>query len=176
MARTTTPGGIAAVLMGSIVGYLAAERGARLPNIVGFGLMGVGSAILAMSHTSFGAILEEHLVYAFDGLISAAIPNLVIAAAPVRLQAVTASTVNVVGSLGSGVVLQIGFAVLSLNVVTVVEGSPIYAGVGFTTTALALCGGLAAFDDEAWLEAAISGICSLIGVGGEQRVRVCGSG
>ena len=149
MARITTPGGIASVLMGFTVGYLAEKRGARLPNVVGFGLMAVGSVMLALAHTSFSTILAGYLVYAFGGgLISAAIPNLVIAAAPVRLQAVTASTVNVVGSLGSAVAVQIGFAILSLNVVTVVEGSPIYAGMGFTTvyaltTALAL-GGLVA--------------------------------
>ncbi|TQC44605.1 hypothetical protein EEB14_36460 [Rhodococcus sp. WS4] len=78
-------------------------------------------------------------------MISAEIPNLVIAAAPVRLQAVTASSVNVVGSLGSAVALQIGFAVLSLNVVTVVEGSPIYAEVGFTTTVYVLTTALAMY-------------------------------
>ncbi len=157
MVRTTTPDGIAAVLMGFIAGYLAEKRDARLPNIVGFGLVGVASAILAVSHTSFGAIHEGYLVYAFGGgLISAAIPNFVIAAPPARLQAVTASTVNVVGSLGSAVALQIGFAVLSLNVVTVVEGSTDIRGswvhhrirVDDRTRNLWPGG---EYDDEAWL-------------------------
>ncbi|MDF3313274.1 MFS transporter [Rhodococcus sp. T2V] len=133
MARITTPAGFASVLMGFLVGYLAERRGARLPNWIGFCLMAVGSLALALSHTEFTPILLGYLVYAFGGgLISAAIPNLVIAATPVRLQAVTASTVNVVGSLGSAIAVQIGFAILALNVATVVNGSPIYGGSGFT--------------------------------------------
>ncbi|WP_415977149.1 MFS transporter [Rhodococcus sp. 077-4] len=133
MARITTPGGIASVVMGFLVGYFAEKRGARLPNFIGFALMAAGSLMLAFSHSEFTSILLGYLVYAFGGgLISAAIPNLVIAATPVHLQAVTASTVNVVGSLGSAIAVQLGFAVLALNIVNVVEGSPIYAGSGFT--------------------------------------------
>ena len=133
MARITTPAGFVSVLMGFLVGYLAERRGARLPNWIGFSLMAVGSLALAFSHTEFTPILLGYLVYAFGGgLISAAIPNLVIAATPVRLQAVTASTVNVFGSLGSAIAVQIGFAILALNVATVVNGSPIYGGSGFT--------------------------------------------
>jgi len=134
MARITTPAGVASVLMGLLVGYLAERRGARLPNWIGFALMAAGSLFLAFSHKEFVPILVGYLIYAFGGgLISAAIPNLVIAATPVRLQAVTASTVNVVGSLGSAVAVQIGFAILALNVATVIDGSPIYGGNGFTT-------------------------------------------
>jgi MFS family permease len=133
MARITTPAGFVSVLMGFLVGYLAERRGARLPNWIGFSLMAVGSLALAFSHTEFTPILLGYLVYAFGGgLISAAIPNLVIAATPVRLQAVTASTVNVFGSLGSAIAVQIGFAILALNIATVVNGSPIYGGSGFT--------------------------------------------
>ncbi|MFF2027104.1 MFS transporter [Streptomyces sp. NPDC058171] len=133
MARITTPAGVASVLMGLLVGYLAERRGARLPNWIGFALMAAGSLFLAFSHKEFVPILLGYLIYAFGGgLISAAIPNLVIAATPVRLQAVTASTVNVVGSLGSAVAVQIGFAILALNIATVIDGSPIYGGSGFT--------------------------------------------
>ena len=61
---------------------------------------------------------------------------------PVHLQAVTANTIGVVGSLGSAVAVQVGFALLAVNVLTVVGGSPIYAGSGFTTVYL-LAAGLA---------------------------------
>ncbi|MEV0354824.1 MFS transporter [Nocardia sp. NPDC050697] len=138
MARITTPAGIASVLMGFLVGYLAERRGARLPGIAGFVLAIAGSLLLAFSHAEFGPILIGYLVYAFGGgLISAAIPNLVIAATPVRLQAVTASTVNVVGSLGSAIAVQAGFAILGLHIAAVVDGAPIYGDIGFTTVYLA---------------------------------------
>ncbi|YCN57360.1 MFS transporter [Rhodococcus erythropolis] len=134
MARLTTPAGVATVAMGLLVGIIAERRGARLPNWIGFALMAIGSVSLAFSHKEFWPILLGYLIYAFGaGLISAAIPNLVIAAAPVRLQAVTASTVNVVGSVGSAVAVQIGFAILALNIATVADGTPIYAGIGYTT-------------------------------------------
>lgn len=134
MARLTTPAGIASVLMGLLVGIVAERRGARLPNWIGFILMAAGSIALAFSHTDFWPLLLGYMLYAFGGgLISAAIPNLVIAATPVRLQAVTATTVNVVGSIGSAVAVQVGFAILALNVATVADGTPIYGGSGFTT-------------------------------------------
>ncbi|MEU1520972.1 MFS transporter [Nocardia rhamnosiphila] len=146
MARITTPAGVASVLMGFLVGYIAERRGARLPNCLGFVLAAVGSLFLAFSHADFGPIFVGYLIYAFGGgLVSAAIPNLVIAATPVKFQAVTASTVNVVGSLGSAIAVQAAFAILALNVVTVVNSSPVYAGGGFTvvyilTGVLALVG------------------------------------
>ncbi|WP_280194483.1 MFS transporter [Nocardia farcinica] len=146
MARITTPAGIASVLMGLLVGYVAERRGARLPNCLGFALAATGSVVLAFAHDTFGPIFLGYLVYAFGGgLVSAAIPNLVIAATPVKLQAVTASTVNVVGSIGSAIAVQAGFAILALQVVTVADGSPIYGDAGFTavyllTAALAAVG------------------------------------
>lgn len=73
-------------------------------------------------------------------MISAAVPNLVIAATPVHLQAVTANTIGVVGSLGSAVAVQVCFALLAVNVLTVIEGAPIYAGSGFTTVYLLAAG------------------------------------
>lgn len=149
MSRITALGGVASVAMGFLVGWLAGRRGARLPNLVGFGLMGVGSLVLALQHGSAPWIFLGYIVYAFGGgLISAAIPNLVIGATPVRLQAVTASTVNVVGSLGSAIAVQVIFAVLAVRVIKVVQGAPIYGGAGFTAVywiavALSLVGALA---------------------------------
>lgn len=143
MSVLTTPSGIVSVAMGVFVGWLAERRGARLPGLVAFGAMAVGSVMLAFSHSSFVPILIGFMIYAFGGgMISAAIPNLVIAATPVHLQAVTANTIGVVGSLGSAVAVQVGFALLAVNVLTVVGGSPIYAGSGFTTVYL-LAAGLA---------------------------------
>jgi MFS family permease len=137
MSVLTTPAGIVSVAMGFFVGWLAERRGARLPGLVAFVAMGLGSVILAFSHSSFVPILIGFMVYAFGGgMVSAAIPNLVIAATPVHLQAVTANTIGVVGSLGSAVAVQVGFALLGANVLTLIEGTPIYAGSGFTTVYL----------------------------------------
>jgi MFS family permease len=100
--------------------------------LVGFLLMAAGSAALALRHDTVAWILVGYVVYAFGGgLISAAIPNLVIAATPLHLQAVTASTINVVGSVGSAVAVQATFAILGLSVLQVIQGSPIYGGGGF---------------------------------------------
>lgn len=76
------------------------------------------------------------------GLASAAPPNLVIAAVPVHLQAVSANTVGVIGTLGSTAAMQVGFAILLGHIVTVVQGSPIYGETGVVTVYL-LAAGLA---------------------------------
>ena len=148
-SRITAIGGIASVAMGFLVGWLAERRGARLPNLVGFALMAAGSLALAVRHDVAAWIFVGYIVYAFGGgLISAAIPNLVIAATPLHLQAVTANTIGVVGSLGSAVAVQATFAILGLSVINVVQGAPIYEGGGFTAVywvavALAVVGLLA---------------------------------
>ena len=132
-AQITTPSGIASVAMGFVVAYTAERRGARLPAWIGFSLMAAGSIGMAFWHSSFWTTLVAYVLFSFGGgLVNAAISNLVIASAPVRVQAVTAATVNVVGSLGSAVAVQVGFAILSLHILSVVSGAPIYAGIGFT--------------------------------------------
>ncbi|MEI4273168.1 MFS transporter [Klenkia sp. LSe6-5] len=133
MARITAVAGVASVAMGFLVGWLAERSGARLPNLAGFALMALGSASLAVQHDTTAWILIGYLVYGFGGgLVSAAIPNLVISATPLKLQAVTATTVGVVGSLGSAVAVQLIFVILGGNVINLVEGAPIYGGGGFT--------------------------------------------
>ncbi|WP_372460120.1 MFS transporter [Nocardia coffeae] len=134
MARITTPAGVISVLMGVLVGLLTRRYGARLPSLIGFVLIAIGSVALAVSHASFLSVLLGYSIYAFGGgLISAVVPNLVIAATPVRLQAVTASTVNVVGSLGSAIAVQVVFAILAGHTLTTAAGAPIYANSGFVT-------------------------------------------
>ncbi len=141
MARITVPGGILAVAAGFLVGYVSSRTGPRLPACVGFLLMTVGSALLAFAHSTFAPTVLAYCIFAFgSGLVMAAIPNLVIAATPVQLQAVTASSVNVVGSLGSAVAVQITFAILALNINTVAAGQPIYSGTGFTTVYIIAAG------------------------------------
>lgn len=133
MAFYTTPGGVIAMAMGFLVGWLAERRGARLPMWVGFAFAAVGSVLISLVHDQPWQVVMGYFIYAVGGgLISAALPNLVIAAVPVEQQAVSASSVNVVGSLGSTIAVQIGFAILLGSVLTVVEGSPIYSGVGIT--------------------------------------------
>jgi MFS family permease len=135
LPRITTPAGIVTVAMGFLVGWLAERRGARLPNLLAFVFMGVGSLILAVSHSTFTPIFIGYVVYAFGGgLVSASIPNLVIAATPVQLQAVTANTIGVIGSVGSAVAVQVVFGVLGSHTLQVVQGQPIYGGQGFTAS------------------------------------------
>ncbi|MFC5950471.1 MFS transporter [Pseudonocardia lutea] len=133
MAAYTSPAGVISMAMGFVVGWLAERRGARLPLWVGFALAAAGSLVLAFAHDTPTQVVIGYFVYAVGGgLISAAVPNLVIAAVPVEQQAVSASTINVVGSLGSTIAVQVGFAILLTTVVTVVQGTPIYGGAGIT--------------------------------------------
>jgi MFS family permease len=137
MALYTSPGGVISMAMGFLVGWLAERKGARLPGWVGFALASVGSVLIGLLHDQPWQVLVGYFVYAVGGgLISAALPNLVIAAVPVQQQAVSASTVNVVGSLGSTIAVQIGFAILLANVLAMVEGTPIYGGTGITVVYL----------------------------------------
>lgn len=133
MAVITSIGGVASVAMGFAVGWIAERIGARLPNLAGFAFIAAGSTMLALAHDTFGQVMAGYTVYAFGGgLVSAAIPNLVIAAVPAEQQAVSATTVGVVGSLGSTIAVQVSFAILGMNVLKLVQGSPIYAEQGFT--------------------------------------------
>ncbi|MEI2778813.1 MAG: MFS transporter [Tetrasphaera sp.] len=134
MANITSLAGVASVAMGFLVGWLAQRVGARLPNLIGFALMAVGSGMLAMAHDTYGQMLIGYVVYAFGGgLVSAAIPNLVIAAVPPQVQAVSATTVGAIGTLGSTIAVQVTFAILARKILQLVQGSPIYAEQGFTT-------------------------------------------
>lgn len=134
MANITSLAGVVSVAMGFLVGWLAERVGARLPNLIGFVLMGAGSAALAMAHDTFGQMMIGYVIYGFGGgLVSAAIPNLVIAAVPPHLQAVSATTVGVVGTLGSTIAVQVSFAILGRKILQLVQGSPIYAEQGFVT-------------------------------------------
>ncbi len=132
LAHITTPAAVASVAMGFAVGWIAQRRGPRLPAWAGFVFAAVGTGMLAFSHYSMTQLFIGNFIYAIGGgLISAAIPNLVIAAVPVAKQAVSANVVGVFGTLGSAVGLQIAFAVLGSHVHTVIQGNPIYADSGF---------------------------------------------
>jgi MFS family permease len=132
LAHFTSPGGLISVAMGFTVGWIASRRGARLPAWVGFLFAGGGTLMLAFSHYTTWQLVAGYFVYAVGGgLLSAAIPNLVIAAVPVEEQAVSANMVGVIGGLGSAVGVQVTFALLGQHVHTILQGTPIYADRGF---------------------------------------------
>lgn len=132
LAHFTTPAGLISVAMGFSVGWLAQRRGARLPAWAGFAFAAVGTGMLAFHHYTTWQLVAGYFVYAVGGgLLSAAIPNLVIAAVPVEQQAVSANMVGVVGGLGSAVGVQAAFALLGQHVYKVLQGTPIYADRGF---------------------------------------------
>jgi MFS family permease len=132
LAHFTSPAGVISVAMGFVVGWTAQRRGPRLPAWTGFAFATAGTFMLAFQHYTSPELLVGYFVYAIGGgLISAAIPNLVIAAVPVEQQAVSANMVGVVGSLGSAIGLQAAFALLNRHVHSVIQGTPIYADAGF---------------------------------------------
>jgi len=148
LAHFTSPGGIISVAMGFVVGWTAQRRGPRLPAWTGFVFVTAGTFMLAFQHYTSAELLVGYFVYAIGGgLISAAIPNLVIAAVPVEQQAVSANMVGVVGSLGSAIGLQAAFALLNRHVHSVIQGTPIYADAGFKVvyliTGILAVGGIA---------------------------------
>ena len=148
LAHFTSPGGIISVAMGFVVGWTAQRRGPRLPAWTGFAFATAGTFMLAFQHYTSPELLVGYFVYAIGGgLISAAIPNLVIAAVPIEQQAVSANMVGVVGSLGSAIGLQAAFALLNRHVHSVIQGTPIYADAGFKVvyliTGILAVGGIA---------------------------------
>ncbi|MFD2469049.1 MFS transporter [Amycolatopsis silviterrae] len=133
LAWFTSPGSVISMLMGFSVGFIANRRGARNPLVAGFCFAIVGSALLATMHAQSWQVLLGWFVFAVGGgMLNAAIPNLVVAAVPPEQQAVSAGAVGVVGSLGAAVIVQIVFVILGSHVRTVVSGTPIYSGTGFT--------------------------------------------
>lgn len=94
--------------------------------------MALAALGLAFAHVEPWQVVVGYLVSgAGSGLALGAIPNLVIAAVPPQQQGVTAGVVNLVQSLGSSAGVQIIFIVLTLDVVTVAAGQPIYAGSSY---------------------------------------------
>ena len=137
MANITSPAGLISVLAGFAVGWIAQRRGAWLPNLTGFCTMTVGSAMLALQHDTFAQVLVGYVVFAFGGgLVSATVPLLVIAAVPAERQAVSAATVTVVGGLAATVAVQVTFAVLAVETMTVVRGQAVYVERGFVVVYL----------------------------------------
>nr|WP_238526434.1 MFS transporter [Gordonia neofelifaecis] len=141
----------AGTLIGGIVVGLTVPR-LRARDLMAAGLFIETAAALASAgmHDHRGALIAFIAVFGFgQGLIYAAIPNLVIAAVAPQLQATAASLVGVSQSLVSAIVPVVAFALLNSHVATVVDGGVFYTDGGITavfwlSSGLALAGAVAA--------------------------------
>lgn len=146
LARYTAPSGVISMAMGFVVGFVARRRGARLPLWAAFIFAGAGSFILGGWHDQHWQVQIGYFVYAIGGgALSAAIPIQVVDAVPAEKQAVSAGMVNLLGAIGAGLFVQLGFVILNAHVGAVIEGQPIYTGTGFVlayyfTAAVSLIG------------------------------------
>ncbi|MEU6419146.1 MFS transporter [Streptomyces spiralis] len=132
LAKYTAPAGLISMLMGFAVGFIVRRRGARMPLWMAFVAAGTGSLLIGTWHDQPWQVMLSFFVYAIGGgTLQAAIPNQVVAAVPPDNQAVSAGMVNLIGSIGTSVFVQIGFAILTAHIGMVAHGQPIYTGTGF---------------------------------------------
>lgn len=139
----TVPAGIATCVPSFIVGLYMRRIGARLPAVVGSLIMAAAATYTAFAHTEKWQVVVGFTVLAAGASLAyAAVPNLVIEAAPVEQQAITAGMTGLLQTLGSTAAVQIVYVILLQNVGQLVQGSPIYTDTGFVIAFLA-CGAFA---------------------------------
>ncbi|MBJ8344717.1 MFS transporter [Antrihabitans sp. YC2-6] len=149
-AQFQAPIGAAAVVGGLIVGFCVPRIHPRLFMAAGQLFLVLGAVLTAYSHDTKGALIAFALIEGLGlGMTYAAVPNLVIAAVPAKLQATTSSMVSVFQSGLAAILPVIVFTVLNSHIATVLQGNAFYTNegirLGFLIAAgAALVGGLAA--------------------------------
>ncbi|MDH6521938.1 MFS family permease [Streptomyces sp. SAI-135] len=134
----TVPAGIATCVPSFIVGLRMRRIGARFPAVAGSLIMALAAAYTAFWHTEKWQVLVGFTVLAAGASLAfAAVPNLVIEAAPVEQQAITAGMTGLLQTLGSTAAVQIVYVILLQNVGQLVRGSPVFTGAGYTVAFLA---------------------------------------
>lgn len=142
--------GVGIVLGGLIVGLTVSRTGAKLHMVAAAGVIAIGVLVMGVGRGEEVVVLiATGVVHLGVGLAGAAIPNLVIAAVPADSQVVSSSIAEVSRTLMAGVGTTVVFVVLNANVQTLIQGAPVYAGVGFMwafglIAACALVGGICA--------------------------------
>ncbi|MEV3971256.1 MFS transporter [Streptomyces sp. NPDC050698] len=137
----TVPAGIATCVPSFIVGLYMRRLGARVPAVAGSMIMALAAAFTAFWHTEQWQVLVGFTVLAAGASLAyAAVPNLVIEAAPLKQQAITAGMTGLLQTLGSTAAVQVVYVILLQNVGQLVQGSPVYSGTGYTTAFLACAG------------------------------------
>lgn len=137
----TVPAGITTCVPSFLVGLYMRRIGARLPVVVGSVIMAVAATYTAFAHTEKWQVVVGFTVLAAGASMAyAGIPNLIIEAAPVEQQAITAGMAGLLQTLGSTAAVQIVYVILLQNVGQLVQGSPIYSDTGFVVAFLACAG------------------------------------
>ena len=128
----TVPSGAVTLLAGLVSGFLARRLGARWLLVVGTVVLGAGCLWLAVDHAHVGAVFGGFvLIGAGAGFALAAMPILVIASVRAAEQGITAGTVNLLQTLGSGIGVQVSFAVLAGSAI---GGTAAISNRGYTLT------------------------------------------
>jgi MFS family permease len=131
LAAFTVPAGVLTFGVGVLAGAALRRRSPRWLAVCGPAVAGAGALSLVLGHHSDVQVAAGVWTFAIGAAAaSAAIPNLVISAAPPHEQAVTASAVGVTGALGAAVGLQLAYVVLGHSVLDVRAGVPVYSDAG----------------------------------------------
>lgn len=142
--------GIGIVAGGLIVGLTARRTGAKVHMVAAAAVIAVGVLAMGLGRgDELVVLIATGVVHLGVGLAGAAIPNLVIASVPADSQVVSSSIAEVSRTLMAGVGTTVVFVLLNANVLSLVEGAPVYAGTGFMwayglIAACALAGGVCA--------------------------------
>lgn len=141
-ALLQAPIGVGSVLGGIAVGRAIRSVSPALTLVAGSSLMMVACVLTAFSHTDKALLTVWVLVFGTGmGMLTASIPNLVIATVPATVQASMAGMVQTSQSLISSVFPVVAFAVLNSHVATLIDGYAYYSGTGMTVTFLIAAGG-----------------------------------
>ena len=127
------PLGIGTVLIGFLVGARIRVTGSRVPAIIGCAVAALGLVGLTVWHESSLHILAGMTLLGIgQGFFYAAMPNLLIGAAPLKQQAVTASMMQCFQALMPTLVVQIVFLVLVANLAPGAVAGAAFTDTGYT--------------------------------------------
>lgn len=139
VALAQIPFAILLVASGAFIGFRSGSWGVKAPFVFGMAVLAV--TIFAFSFVPSSMALVLPLFGALGlgfGLVFAALPNLLMQAAPMDRQGIASVMQNVVANIGSGTALQVVFTLLAAHVVIADDGGYYYDGSAFATVYRAL--------------------------------------
>ncbi|RZL82677.1 MAG: MFS transporter [Rhodococcus sp. (in: high G+C Gram-positive bacteria)] len=138
LAQITTPQTVTAVIAGLIVGLIVRKVGPWNTARIGMLMLGVSAAYLAFRHDSVPDMIIGYVIFGVgSGFTNGSLPNLVMAAAPVKAQATMSAGVQVLTSVSGAVMPILAFVILGRSEFTGPGGDIAYTDGGITGTLIA---------------------------------------
>jgi MFS family permease len=128
------PGALVMLVAGPFAGLLVRRHGGKLPLALGATISSAGLLLMALEHSSQGAMIAWNVVLSIGiGLAFAAMPNLIFDAVPQSETGEATGFNTLVRSVGAGLGSQISAAILTGSVVA---GGLLPSDGGYTTAFL----------------------------------------